>query len=36
MLVVSFAERQGRVRIISARRATAAERKRHEEHPKKP
>lgn len=35
LLVVSFTEREGRVRIISARRATAAEQKRHEEHTKK-
>jgi uncharacterized DUF497 family protein len=35
LLVVSFTERNGRVRIISARRATAGERRRHEGHTKK-
>jgi hypothetical protein len=35
LLVVSFVEREGRVRLISARRATAAERRRHEEHTQK-
>jgi uncharacterized DUF497 family protein len=35
LLVVSFTERDGRVRLISARPATAAERRRHEEHTKK-
>jgi uncharacterized DUF497 family protein len=33
LLVVAHAERDGRVRIISARRATARERWRHEEDP---
>ena len=31
LLLVSFTERQGIIRIISARRATARERKHHEE-----
>jgi len=31
LLVVGFTERSGRVRLIHARRATKAERKRHEE-----
>jgi len=31
LLVVSFTERQGNIRIISARRASARERKRYEE-----
>jgi uncharacterized protein len=31
LLLVRFAERQGIIRIISARRTTARERKRHEE-----
>ena len=31
LLVVGFTERSGRVRLIHARRATQAERKRHEE-----
>lgn len=31
LLVVGFTERAGRVRLIHARRATRAERKRHEE-----
>ena len=31
ILLVSFTERQGIIRIISARRATARERKHHEE-----
>jgi hypothetical protein len=31
ILVVSFTERQGNIRIISARRASAPERKRYEE-----
>ena len=35
LLVVGFTERAARVRVITARRATAAERKRHEEHTKK-
>jgi uncharacterized protein len=32
LLLVCFAERRGRVRIISARKATAAERNDHEKH----
>jgi uncharacterized DUF497 family protein len=32
LLVVGFTERVGRVRIITARRASRAEAKRHEEH----
>jgi uncharacterized DUF497 family protein len=31
LLVVSFAERDGRIRIINARRATRTERRHHEE-----
>jgi uncharacterized DUF497 family protein len=31
LLVVSYTERQGKIRIISARRATRAERKSYEE-----
>lgn len=31
LLVVGFTERSGRVRLVHARRATKAERKRHEE-----
>ena len=34
LLVVGFTERSGRVRLIHARRATKAERKRHEENVK--
>jgi len=36
LMVVSHTERQGVVRIISARRATAHERKRHEAETRKP
>jgi uncharacterized DUF497 family protein len=34
LLVVSFTEREEIIRIISARVATAGERRNHEEHPK--
>lgn len=34
LLVVSFTEREERIRIISARVATTSERRNHEEHPK--
>ena len=35
LLLVSFTEREGRIRIISARRATPRERKDYEENPRR-